>query len=166
MLAGGAGKDVLNGGGGVRINSYGDLEDDHFFFEHRGYANADSVTGLYYNPIYANPEEAPPQAKFFLDDQLDKGLRGEVQGGIVGLGTHDPNYNSYSRPLHFSSFFRGRGLNGGLIGDRSGIYVDTSNGAVHYNDSEASGSHLIFTLAKEDAARLYHVDFEVQGWLA
>jgi hypothetical protein len=56
-------------------------------------------------------------------------------------------------------FFKGAGFTGGASGNLSGIYVNTSNGDIWYNNSSLFGSYLIANVGTVAAADMTNADF-------
>lgn len=92
-----------------------------------------------------------------LVDGLDNGFGSEtVAGGIRGLnfeGSFD------GARLASSSFFKGAGVSGANLGQIGGIYVNTLNGEVRYNEGPTAGSSLIAVLTPSAASALTTSDF-------
>jgi hypothetical protein len=61
--------------------------------------------------------------------------------------------------LNASWFFKGAGFTGGASGNLSGIYVNTGNGDIWYNDSNLVGSYLIANVGAGAAAGMTNLDF-------
>jgi len=78
-----------------------------------------------------------PNDKIILANSLDSTLGGSIDPGIKGL-----SFNNRS-VLRADWFFKEAGITGGASGNLSGIYVNTSNGDIWYNDSNLVGSYLI-----------------------
>jgi hypothetical protein len=84
-------------------------------------------------------------------------LVGFISPGIKGLGfTGGPLPGN---PLNPASFFSGAGFTGGSLGAPSGIYVNTTNGDIWYNDSTVLGSSLIANVGAGAAAGMTNSHF-------
>jgi serralysin len=152
IMHGGNGSDRFYGGRGVdKINAGGGVNYDNFHLTHRGRLHYDDITGISISGGYVN-------ATFFLEDSLDNGLRGEVAFGLVGLVFDDDFYQ-----LKEGNIFLGPNKTGDSVGSPSGIYVNTNNGMIYYNDSTLSGSHLLAIVDPEVAQSLrpwnFHGEF-------
>ncbi len=98
-----------------------------------------------------------PADTVILANSLDSTLGGSISPGIKGL-----SFVGGSVPgsvLSPARFFKGAGLNGCAAGNLSGIYVNTSNGDIWYNDSNLGGSYLIANVGAGAAAGMTNADF-------
>jgi len=143
-LAGVGGKDTINGGvgndtldGGLGVDTLtGGAGNDFFRFDN--VANRDRVTDF-----------SVADDTIILANSLDSTLAGSINPGINGLLFDSGNVDG--SVLSDAGFFKGPGftggasgnLTGGASGNLSGIYVNTSNGDIWYNDSNLVGSYLI-----------------------
>jgi Ca2+-binding RTX toxin-like protein len=139
LLLGGAGNDTLNGGLGVDTLTGGVGND---FFRLDNVANRDLITDF-----------SVPADTIILANSLDSTLAGSINPGIKGL-----LFNNGS-VLNAAGFFKGAGITGGALGNLSGIYVNTSNGDIWYNDSNLVGSYLIANVGATAAAGMTNADF-------
>jgi subtilisin family serine protease len=143
LLLGGAGNDTLNGGLGVDTLTGGVGND---FFRLDNVANGDLITGF-----------SVADDTIILANSLDSTLTGPINPGIKGLLFISGNVNG--SVLSAAGFFKGAGINGGASGNSSGIYVNTSNGDIWYNDSTVAGSYLIANVGAGAAAGMTNLDF-------
>ncbi|MDT3673906.1 S8 family serine peptidase [Microcystis wesenbergii] len=135
-LAGVGGKDTINGGvgndtldGGLGVDTLtGGAGNDFFRFDN--VANRDRVTDF-----------SVADDTIILANSLDSTLAGSINPGINGLLFDSGNVDG--SVLSAAGFFKGPGFTGGASGNLSGIYVNTSNGDIWYNDSNLVGSYLI-----------------------
>nr|NCR17186.1 calcium-binding protein [Microcystis aeruginosa LL13-03] len=98
-----------------------------------------------------------PADTIILADSLDSTLPGSLNPGIKGLIFNSGNVTG--SVLNAGWFFKGAGSNGGASGNLSGIYVNTSNGDVWYNDSNLVGSYLIANVGAGAALSMTNADF-------
>ncbi|TRU34908.1 MAG: subtilase, partial [Microcystis aeruginosa Ma_MB_F_20061100_S20] len=145
LLLGGAGNDTLNGGLGVDTLT-GGVGNDFFRLGEIGLANRDLITDF-----------SVPADTIILANSLDSTLTGAINPGIKGLSFVSGNVNG--SVLNASWFFKGAGFTGGALGNLSGIYVNTSNGDIWYNDSNVVGSYLIANVVAGAAAGMTNLDF-------
>jgi len=114
------------------------------------------------NPI--NPQSrdlitdfSVPADTIILANSLDSTLAGLISPGIKGLSFVGGNLaGNVLDPLWF---FKGAGLDGRLLGNASGIYVNTTDGNIWYNDANAAGSYLIANVGAGVAAGMTNADF-------
>ncbi|TYT71622.1 hypothetical protein FXO09_08605 [Microcystis aeruginosa KLA2] len=144
-LSGGAGSDTLNGGLGVDTLT-GGVGNDFFRLGEIGLANRDLITDF-----------SVPADTIILANSLDSTLAGSINPGIKGLLFNSGNVNG--SVLSTARFFKGAGSTGGASGNLSGIYVNTSNGDIWYNDSNLVGSYLIANVGAGAAAGMTNLDF-------
>jgi len=145
VLGGGLGNDALNGSSGqdTLVDFAGS---DLFWLDEIGLANRDLIFGF-----------SVLNDSIVLADRLDSSLVGFISPGIKGLGfTGGPLPGN---PLNPASFFSGAGFTGGLLGAPSGIYVNTTNGDIWYNDSTVLGSSLIANVGAGAAAGMTNSHF-------
>jgi hypothetical protein len=84
-------------------------------------------------------------------------LAGLISPGIKGLSFVGGNLaGNVLDPLWF---FKGAGLDGRLLGNASGIYVNTTDGNIWYNDFTSAGSYLIANVGAGAAAGMTNLDF-------
>ncbi len=143
VLTGNSGSNVLNGGVGVDTLTGGAGND---FFRLDNVANRDLITDF-----------SVPADTIILADSLDSTLPGSLNPGIKGLIFNSGNVTG--SVLNAGWFFKGAGSNGGASGNLSGIYVNTSNGDVWYNDSNLVGSYLIANVGAGAALSMTNADF-------
>ncbi len=143
LLNGGGGNDTLNGGLGVDSLT-GGVGNDFFWLDN--VANRDLITNF-----------SVPADTIILANSLDSTLTGFINPGIKGLSFISGNVNG--SVLSAGQFFKGAGLTGGALGNLSGIYVNTSNGDIWYNDSTVLGSYLIANVVASAAAGMTNADF-------
>ncbi|MFM7464907.1 MAG: beta strand repeat-containing protein [Cyanobium sp.] len=144
-LAGGAGNDLLAGFVGNDTLS-GGAQADSFIFAEFGLENRDLI--IDFNSF---------DDRIVLADALDSTLKESVTSGILGLF-----FDGGDKPesvLNASWFFKGEGFSGDGLGDLSGIYVDTKNGDIFYNESSASGSYILANLGVYASSALTNLDF-------
>ncbi|BCU09448.1 hypothetical protein [Microcystis aeruginosa] len=98
-----------------------------------------------------------PADTIILANSLDSTLAGSFNPGIKGLSFISGNVNG--SVLNSARFFKGAGSTGGASGNLSGIYVNTSNGDIWYNDSNLVGSYLIANVGAGAAAGMTNADF-------
>ena len=155
VLNGGLGADTLNGGAGSDT-----LE---------GGLGQDTLTGGAGNDFFrltevSLPCPSPasrdlitdfsvPADTIILANSLDSTLGGSISPGIKGLSFVG---GSVLNPLWF---FKGAGATGCAAGNLSGIYVNTINGDIWYNDSNLVGSYLIANVGAGAAAGMTNADF-------
>jgi Ca2+-binding RTX toxin-like protein len=152
VLNGGAGNDTLNGsagndtliGGAGNDTLIGSVGNDSFRLDN--VANRDLITDF-----------SVPADTIILADSLDSTLPGSLNPGIKGLIFNSGNVTG--SVLNAGWFFKGAGSNGGASGNLSGIYVNTSNGDVWYNDSNLVGSYLIANVGAGAALSMTNADF-------
>jgi Ca2+-binding RTX toxin-like protein len=143
LLLGGAGNDTLNGGLGVDTLTGGVGND---FFRLDNVANRDLIIDF-----------SVPADTIILANSLDSTLTGPINPGIKGLSFVGGNVPG--NVLNAAGFFKGAGITGGALGNLSGIYVNTSNGDIWYNDSNLVGSYLIANVGATAAAGMTNADF-------
>lgn len=134
-LYGGLGRDTLTGGNG----------NDSFRFGEIGSANADLIRDF-----------SVPADTIILANSLDSTLASSMNPGIKGLYFYGGNVNG--NPLNPNYFFKGPGFDGVATGSSVGIYVNTSNGDIWYNDSTAFGSNIIANVGAA-ASAMTNFDF-------
>jgi Ca2+-binding RTX toxin-like protein len=144
-LDGGAGNDTLDGGLGVDTLT-GGVGNDFFRLGEIGLANRDLITGF-----------SVADDTIILANSLDSTLAGSINPGIKGLLFNSGNVNG--SVLSTARFFKGAGFTGGASGNLFGIYVNTSNGDIWYNDSNLVGSYLIANVGAGAAAGMTNLDF-------
>jgi Ca2+-binding RTX toxin-like protein len=142
LLNGGGGNDTLNGGLGVDSLT-GGVGNDFFWLDN--VANRDLITD------FSVPDT------IILANSLDSTLTGPINPGIKGLSFVGGNVPG--NVLNAARFFKGAGITGGALGNLSGIYVNTSNGDIWYNDSNLVGSYLIANVGATAAAGMTNADF-------
>ena len=142
LLNGGGGNDTLNGGLGVDSLT-GGVGNDFFWLDN--VANRDLITD------FSVPDT------IILANSLDSTLTGPINPGIKGLSFVGGNVPG--NVLNAARFFKGAGITGGALGYLSGIYVNTSNGDIWYNDSNLVGSYLIANVGATAAAGMTNADF-------
>ena len=143
VLNGGVGNDTLDGGLGVDTLTGGAGND---FFRFDNVANRDRVTDF-----------SVADDTIILANSLDSTLAGSINPGINGLLFDSGNVDG--SVLSAAGFFKGPGFTGGASGNLSGIYVNTSNGDIWYNDSNLVGSYLIANVGAGAAAGMTNADF-------
>ena len=144
-LSGLAGNDTLDGGLGVDTLT-GGVGNDFFRLGEIGLANRDLITDF-----------SVPADTIILANSLDSTLAGSINPGIKGLLFNSGNVNG--SVLSTARFFKGAGFTGGASGNAFGIYVNTSNGDIWYNDSTVVGSYLIANVGAGAAAGMTNADF-------
>jgi len=159
-ITGGTGNDTLDGGAGMDILT-GGADNDRFVLADRGDLNADTITDFTAYRTTAQPGTATglgvEDDALILDNRLDDGLVGASAVGIKGLSFSGGNVAG--KALAARSFFKGAGFTGSALGATTGIYVNSSNGDVFYNDATAAGSHLIARLGTAGVAGISASDF-------
>ncbi|MCA2724128.1 MAG: calcium-binding protein [Microcystis sp. M048S1] len=143
ILWGNIGNNVLNGGLGLDTLTGGAGNDS---FRLGNVANRDLITDF-----------SVPADTIILANSLDSTLAGSFNPGIKGLSFISGNVNG--SVLNSAQFFKGAGSTGGASGNLSGIYVNTSNGDIWYNDSNLVGSYLIANVGAGAAAGMTNADF-------
>ncbi len=143
VLKGNSGSNVLDGGLGLDTLTGGAGND---FFRLDNVANRDLITDF-----------SVPADTIILANSLDSTLTGSINPGIKGLSFISGNVNG--SVLSSAWFFKGAGSTGGASGNLSGIYINTSNGDIWYNDSNLVGSYLIANVAAGVAAGMTNADF-------
>jgi Ca2+-binding RTX toxin-like protein len=157
LINGGAGNDTLEGGLGQDTLTGGTGND---FFRLTEVSSLISLPSP--NPI--NPQSrdlitdfSVPNDTIILANSLDSTLAGLISPGIKGLSFVGGNLaGNVLDPLWF---FKGAGLDGRLLGNASGIYVNTADGNIWYNDANAAGSYLIANVGAGVAAGMTNADF-------
>ena len=150
FINGGAGNDTLEGGLGQDTLT-GGTGNDFFRLTEVSLpcpspASRDLITDF-----------SVPADTIILANSLDSTLSGPISPGIKGLsfvGGSVPG--NVLDPLWF---FKGAGLNGCAAGKLSGIYVNTTNGDIWYNDSNLVGSYLIANVGPNAAFGMTNADF-------
>jgi Ca2+-binding RTX toxin-like protein len=143
-IAGGNGNDTITGGLGNDTLA-GGADNDFFVFGDIGAANRDTITDF-----------SAVQDTILLSNSLDATLAGSLAVGIKGLTFLGGNVAG--NVLSNTSFFKGAFLTGAVIGNSTGIYVDTTFGNIYYNDATAAGSS-VYASVGAAAATLTNVDF-------
>jgi hypothetical protein len=128
-LEGGKGDDFILGGAGQDILGGGDAS-DIFVFDDCRLPNRDYITDF-----------SVDMDTIALGNSLDKGLANSLGSGIKGLSFQGGNKDKST--LNANAFFKGADFTGSAAGDAPGIYVNITNGDIWYNDSDASGSHIV-----------------------
>ena len=144
-LNGGVGNDTLEGGLGLDTLT-GGTGNDFFRLGEIGLANRDLITDF-----------SVPADTIILANSLDSTLAGSITPGIKGLSFIGGNVPG--NVLNAAWFFKGAGLTGGAAGSLSGIYVNTNNGDIWYNDSNVVGSFLIANVGPNAAFGMTNADF-------
>jgi Ca2+-binding RTX toxin-like protein len=142
-LAGVGGNDTIDGGLGVDTLTGGAGND---FFRFDNVANRDLITDF-----------SVADDTIILANSLDSTLTSPINPGIKGLSFISGNVNG--NVLNAFWFFKGAGFTGGASGNLSGIYVNTSNGDIWYNNSSLFGSYLIANVGTVAAADMTNADF-------
>ncbi len=142
-LIGNAGNDTLDGGTGNDTLT-GGANLDSFVFANRG--NTDNITDF-----------TVADDTMVLSNALDTGLAGAISPGILGLAFNGGNVPGNT--LVAGGFFKGVGFNGSGAGSTSGIYLNTFDGNIYYNDALAAGSYQIGHVAAAVAGAVTNVDF-------
>jgi len=151
-LTGGAGNDTLSGlggndtlDGGLGVDTLtGGVGND--FFRLDNVANRDLITDF-----------SVPADTIILANSLDSTLTGPINPGIKGLSFVGGNVAG--NILNAAQFFKGPGLDGRPLGNASGIYVNTSDGNIWYNDFTSAGSYLIANVGAGAAAGMTNANF-------
>ena len=163
-LYGGTGNDYINGGSENDI-LLGNDGNDHL----RGGTGADTLIGGNGSDTFSLDASVTdgsrdfitdfsvPSDKIFLTNKLDEGLAGAITSGIKGLSFFGGNIQNST--LSSSCFFRGAGLTGAENGRLTGIYVDTLNGNIWYNDSAITGSYLVASIGAVAGAGITNTNF-------
>ncbi len=137
-LSGLAGNDTLYGMGG-NDKLYGGSGQDRFVFGESGSANRDKIFD------FSHPDDTIV-LKDILDGTTNSSIKGlSFSGGVLNAG----------------DYFEGDGKTGNGLDDASGIYNNTSTGAIYYNPTDHVGgdSVLICTVGVTTAASLDNTDF-------
>ncbi|HEU0289994.1 MAG TPA: calcium-binding protein [Burkholderiales bacterium] len=142
-LIGNAGNDTLDGGTGNDTLT-GNVGLDSFVFANRG--NTDNITDF-----------TAADDTIVLTNALDTGLGGAISPGILGLAFNGGNVPGNA--LLAAWYFEGAGQTGSGAGALSGIYVNTFDGNIYYNDAVAAGSYQVGHVNAAVAASLSNVDF-------
>ncbi|MBE9075257.1 hypothetical protein IQ242_22970 [Microcystis sp. LEGE 08355] len=143
VLNGGLGNDTLNGDLGLDTLT-GGAGNDSFRFDN--VENSDLITDF-----------SVADDTIILANSLDGTLTGSLGMGIKGLVFNSANMNG--SVLNAAWFFKGAGFTGGASGNPAGIYVNTSNGDIWYNDSTVVGSYLMANVGAGAAAAMTNLDF-------
>ncbi|MFM6550430.1 MAG: beta strand repeat-containing protein, partial [Microcystis panniformis] len=143
VLNGGLGNDTLNGDLGLDTLTGGAGND---FFRFDNVENSDLITDF-----------SVADDTIILANSLDGTLTGSLGMGIKGLVFNSANANG--SVLNAAWFFKGAGFTGGASGNPAGIYVNTSNGDIWYNDSTVVGSYLMANVGAGAAAAMTNLDF-------
>jgi Ca2+-binding RTX toxin-like protein len=174
LINGGAGNDTLVGGAGIDTLNGGAGNDTL-----EGGLGQDSLTGGTGNDFFRltevslislpSPNPINPQSRDLITDfsvpadtiilanSLDSTLAGLISPGIKGLSFVGGNVpGNVLDPLWF---FKGPGEDGRPLGKLSGIYVNTTDGNIWYNDANAAGSYLIANAGAGVAAGMTNLDF-------
>jgi Ca2+-binding RTX toxin-like protein len=156
IINGGAGNDTLEGGLGQDTLTGGTGND---FFK---LTEVSSITPPSPSPL--NPQSrdlitlfSVADDKIILANSLDSTLGGSSPLGIKGLSFVGGNLPG--NILNAAQFFKGPGLDGRPLGNASGIYVNTSDGNIWYNDFTSAGSYLIANVAAGAAAGMTNANF-------
>lgn len=155
IINGGAGNDTLEGGLGQDTLTGGAGND---FFK---LTEVSLITLPSPSPL--NPQSrdliidfSVPADTIILADSLDSTLA-ISPGAITGLNFVGGNLPG--NVLNAGWFFKGPGEDGRPLGKASGIYVNTLDGNIWYNNSTAAGSYLIANVAAGVAAGMTNLDF-------
>ena len=148
VLNGGLGNDTLNGDLGLDTLTGGAGND---FFRFDNVENSDLITDF-----------SVADDTIILANSLDGTLTGSLGMGIKGLVFNSANANG--SVLNAAWFFKGAGFTGGASGNPAGIYVNTSNGDIWYNDSTVVGSYLMANVGAGAAAAMTNLDFVYRVW--
>ena len=155
-IQGGSGNDTLDGGLGQDTLT-GGTGNDFFRLTEVSLISLPSP-----NPI--NPQSrdlitdfSVPNDTIILANSLDSTLGGSSPLGIKGLSFVGGNLPG--NILNAAQFFKGPGLDGRPLGNASGIYVNTSDGNIWYNDFTSAGSYLIANVGAGAAAGMTNLDF-------
>ncbi|NCR43679.1 MAG: calcium-binding protein [Microcystis aeruginosa SX13-01] len=156
LINGGAGNDTLEGGLGQDTLT-GGTGNDFFRLTEVSLISLPSP-----NPI--NPQSrdlitdfSVPADTIILANSLDSTLAGLINPGIKGLSFVGGNVAG--NVLNAAQFFKGPGLDGRPLGNASGIYVNTTDGNIWYNDFTSAGSYLIANVGAGVAAGMTNLDF-------
>jgi hypothetical protein len=156
LINGGAGNDTIEGGLGQDTLT-GGTGNDFFRLTEVSLISLPSP-----NPI--NPQSrdlitdfSVPADTIILANSLDSTLAGLINPGIKGLSFVGGNVAG--NVLNAARFFKGAGLDGRLLGNASGIYVNTIDGNIWYNDANAAGSYLIANVGPNVAFGMTNADF-------
>ena len=133
-MDGGTGNDTLTGNAGL----------DSFVLGNRG--NTDNITDF-----------TAVDDTIVLANALETGLFGAISPGILGMVFNGGNVPGNT--LSAAWYFEGNGQTGSGAGSLSGIYVNTFDGNIYYNDTNAAGSYQIGHVAAAVSASLSNVDF-------
>ena len=128
-LTGGDGDDLLVGGMGRDVLSLGNGKDNVRIGE-AGNTDNDLITDF-----------VAIDDKIQLANRLDSLLVGFSDSGILGLDFIGGNFNE--NILSAESFFKGPGFTGAASDSATGVYLNSSNGDIFYNNSILFGSLLI-----------------------
>ena len=160
-LTGGAGNDTLEGGLGQDTLT-GGAGNDFFKLTEVSLITPPSPPPPL-PPVPPNPASrdlitdfSVPADTIILADSLDSTLV-ISPGAITGLSFVGGNVPG--NVLNPAQFFKGPGLDGRPFGNASGIYVNTSDGNIWYNNSTAAGSYLIANVAPTAALAMTNADF-------
>jgi len=154
-IQGGSGNDTLEGGLG-QDSLTGGAGNDFFRLTEVSLISLPSP-----NPI--NPQSrdlitdfSVPADTIILANSLDSTLTGLISPVKVlsFVGGNVPG-----NVLSTGWFFKGPGEDGRPLGKLSGIYVNTSDGNIWYNDANAAGSYLIANVGAGVAAGMTNLDF-------
>ncbi len=155
-IAGLAGNDSLIGGSGVDTLT-GGMGADKFILGHRGTVNADTIRDFNHQ-----------DDTMVLVNSLDEGiLDGAISPGIKGLTFTGDNFSN-NKLLSAGQYFEGPGLTGkNNSNQKSGIYVNTTNGEIWYNPTnnnlgdiyEHLDAEIIGRVSTSVAASLDYTDF-------
>jgi len=156
LINGGAGNDTIEGGLGQDTLT-GGTGNDFFRLTEVSLISLPSP-----NPI--NPQSrdlitdfSVPADTIILANSLDSTLAGLINPGIKGLSFVGGNVAG--NVLNAAQFFKGPGLDGRPLGNASGIYVNTTDGNIWYNDFTSAGSYLIANVGAGVAAGMTNLDF-------
>ncbi|WP_079208851.1 calcium-binding protein [Microcystis aeruginosa] len=156
IINGGAGNDTLEGGLGQDTLTGGTGND---FFK---LTEVSSITPPSPSPL--NPQSrdlitlfSVADDKIILANSLDSTLGGSSPLGIKGLSFVGGNVPG--NVLNVGWFFKGPGEDGRPLGKASGIYVNTSDGNIWYNDFTSAGSYLIANVGAGAAAGMTNANF-------
>jgi Ca2+-binding RTX toxin-like protein len=166
LINGGAGNDTINGDAGNDTLEGGLGQDTltggtgNDFFK----LTEVSLITLPSPPLPLNPQSrdliidfSVPADTIILANSLDSTLTGAISPGIKGLSFVGGNLPG--NILNAAQFFKGPGLDGRPLGNASGIYVNTSDGNIWYNDFTSAGSYLIANVGAGTAAGMTNADF-------
>ncbi|MCA2619891.1 MAG: calcium-binding protein, partial [Microcystis sp. M038S1] len=156
LINGGAGNDNLEGGLGQDTLTGGTGNDSFRLTE------VSLISPPSPNPI--NPQSrdlitdfSVPTDTIILANSLDSTLAGSINPGIKGLSFVGGNVPG--NVLNSLWFFKGPGLDGRPLGNASGIYVNTTDGNIWYNDFTSAGSYLIANVGASAALGMTNADF-------